>query len=827
MGEQNVSGPRVVVIGAGIVGVNVVDELVQRGWTRITVIEQGPERLPGGSTSHAPGLVFATNPSKTMTDFAVYTIDKLSELGCFRAVGGLEVATTPERLAELHRRQGWATSWGFEGEILDPAAAKALYPLIDEDVVLGGYHTPRDGLALAAQATQVLVDRTRAAGVDYRYETTVTGIEQSDGRVTAVVAGDDRFPADVVVLAAGFWGPRIGALAGVGIPLLPLAHQYVRTTPLPAQRGRVETPNGVRLPILRHQDQDLYYREHGERMGIGSYAHRPLPIDPDDLVEYEAAEVTPERMPSSLTFTPDDFAPAWAESQKLLPGLRDTEIEYGFNGIFSFTPDGGSLVGEAPGLDGFVVAEAVWVTHSAGVARAVAELLVDGQSRVDLGPADIARFESVQRTPEYVSRTAQQNFIEVYDILHPLQPREEPRGLRVSPFHERQRELGAFFLEAGGWERPHWYEANAALLPELPPEWAPPERDAWAARFASPISAVEAWKTRTAVAMYDLTPLTRIEVTGPGAGVLLQRLTTGHVLRGPGSVIYTLLLDDAGGVRSDITVARLGDEHFQVGANGGIDVAYLTREARRQSDADPARWVQVRDITPGTTVIGLFGPRAPDVIAAVTRDDFSNEGLGYFRAKRASIGGIPVTALRLSYVGERGWELYATADVGLRLWDVLWDAGQSHGLVAAGRGAFNALRLEKGYRSWGIDMTTEHVPTEAGLDFAVKNTKDDFVGKVALANRSAASTRRLRTLTVDDGRTVVLGKEPVFVGDDAVGYVTSAAYGYTVGRPVAYAYLPADTPVGATVEIGYFDRRVNATVTDDVLVDPEGRRMRG
>lgn len=823
MAERTAPHPRVVVIGAGIVGVNVADELAQRGWQRITVVEQGPERLPGGSTSHAPGLVFATNPSKTMTEFAVYTIDKLRALGCFREVGGLEVATTPERLTELHRRQGWATSWGFEGSILDPAAVKALYPLIDESAVLGGYHTPGDGLALAAQATQLLIDRTRAAGVEYRFEATVTGIEHNGGRVSAVVVGDEHIPADIVVLAAGFWGPRIGRLAGVDIPLLPLAHQYVRTTPLPEQRGAAENE----LPILRHQDQDLYFREHGERMGIGSYAHRPLPVDLDDLVEYDPAEMTPERMPSSLAFTPEDFAPAWVQARRLLPGLRDTEIEYGFNGIFSFTPDGGSLVGEAPGLDGFVVAEAVWVTHAAGVARAVAELLVDGYSRVDLGPADIARFEGVQRTPEYVARTAQQNFIEVYDILHPLQPKEEPRGLRVSPFFLRQRELGAFFLEAGGWERPQWYEANAALVPELPPEWTPPERDVWAGQFASPISAVEAWKTRTAVAMYDLTPLTRIEVTGPGAGVFLQRLTTGHVLRGPGSVIYTLLLDDAGGVRSDVTVARLAGEHFQVGANGGADVAYLTREARRQSAADPANWVHVRDVTGGTTVIGLFGPRAREVIGAISSDDFSSAGLGYFRATRASIAGIPVTALRLSYVGELGWELYTSADLGLRLWDALWDAGQPFGLVAAGRGAFNALRIEKGYRAWGTDMTTEHTPTEAGVGFAVKSSKDDFVGRAALSGRVAASDTRLRTLTVDDGRTIVLGKEPVFVEGDAVGYVTSAAYGYTVGCPVAYAYLPAATPVGAKVEIGYFNRRVPATVAEDVLVDPEGRRLRG
>ncbi|MET3774455.1 FAD-dependent oxidoreductase, partial [Arthrobacter nitrophenolicus] len=345
-----------------------------------------------------------------------------------------------------------------------------------------------------------------------------------------------------------------------------------------------ELPNGARLPILRHQDQDLYYREHGDRYGIGSYAHKPMPVDLDELGTFKPDEISEHNMPSRLDFTLEDFLPAWEATKQLLPALHEAEIEDGFNGIFSFTPDGGSLVGESKELDGFYVAEAVWVTHSAGIARAVAELLTEGKSSIDLGDCDIHRFEDVQLTPEYVSETSQQNFVEIYDVLHPLQPKLSPRNLRVSPFHARHKQLGGVFLEGGGWERPYWFEANADLLKEMPAEWQPPARDAWSGMFSSPIAAAEAWKTRTAVAMYDMTPLKRLEVSGPGAQKLLQELTTADMTKKPGAVTYTLLLDHAGGIRSDITVARLNEDTFQLGANGNIDTAYFDRAARHQTN---------------------------------------------------------------------------------------------------------------------------------------------------------------------------------------------------------------------------------------------------
>ncbi|WP_329551729.1 GcvT family protein [Streptomyces sp. NBC_00696] len=811
------AGPRVVIIGAGVVGAALADEISARGWTEVTVVDQGPLPATGGSSSHAPGLVFQTNSSKTMTELARYTVEKLCSLDvdgkpCFLQVGGLEVATTPERVAELHRRHGWITAWGVEARLLSPEECVEQHPLVNPDRVLGGLLVPTDGLAKAVLAVEAQIRRATERGVTFLARHEVLDVQQADGRVTGVLTDQGEIPADIVVCCAGIWGPKIARMVGMSLPLTPLGHQLAWTGPVPALAGQTE--EAVR-PILRHQDADLYYRDRFDAIGIGYYGHRPMPISADDILSVDEAD----DMPSVLKFTEDDFADAWTETQSLLPATKDAKVEEGINGLFSFTTDNFPLLGESSDVKGFWVAEAVWVTHSAGVGRAMAEWLVDGHcSSFDLHECDVNRFEQHQLAPEYVLARDCRNFVEVYDILHPLQPSGEPRPIRTSPFHTRQSEHGAVFLEANGWERPQWYEANSALLEGR----SIPTPNDWAAQYWSPIVGAEAQVTRETVAMYDMTALKRLEVTGPGAADFLEGLVTGKVAKSVGSVTYTLLLDEDGGIRSDITVARLARDRFQVGANGNLDLDWLTRHL----PADGT--VQVRDITPGTCCIGLWGPLARKVLQPLTDEDFTNEGLKYFRAKKAYIGTVPVTAMRLSYVGELGWELYTTADQGQKLWDTLWQAAKPLGGIIAGRGAFNSLRLEKGYRSFGTDMTYEHDPYEAGVAFAVKLDKGDFLGKAALERRKTAVQRQLTCLTIDDPHSVVMGKEPVYDGERAVGHVTSAAYGYTIGKGIAYAWLPAElTTPGTPLHIGYFDRRVEAVVTAEPLFDPTMSRLRG
>ncbi|MET3807264.1 glycine cleavage system aminomethyltransferase T/glycine/D-amino acid oxidase-like deaminating enzyme [Nakamurella sp. UYEF19] len=848
--------PSVVIIGGGIVGASLADEITERGWTNVTVVDGGPLPVSGGSTSHAPGVVFQTNGTKVMTDFAQYTVDKFSRLTyqgdpCYLAVGGLEIATTPERAVELQRRLGYAHSWGVEGaRLMDPEEVVRTWDLLESSTIHGGLFVPNDGIAKAVRAVGAQLDRavSRGATVLARHE--VLDILTSGNKVTGVRTDQGDLPADIVVCCAGIWGPKVAAMVGQTLGLTPLAHQFVWTDTVRDLAGR--TTESIR-PVLRHQDADLYYRENGTGLGIGSYRHRPMPVEATDLASWRDAE-SAGGQPSVLDFTPEDFEFPLAETARIMPTLGELDLKTAFNGVFSFTTDNMPLMGPHATLDGFWTAEAVWVTHSAGVAKAMAEWIIDGySSSFDLHACDVNRFERHQLAPKYIEAKDCQNFVEVYDILHPLEPMNHSRPLRTSPFYPRQVSLGGEFLEASGWERPHWYAANDSLVTsDRNSGWHIPEPGDWAGKFWSPTIAAEAAITRTDVALYDMTALKRIEVTGAGATEFLQSLVTGKMAKSIGSVTYCLMLDVDGGIRSDVTVARLGAEHYQVGANGAIDLDWMRRHLPAASS------VQVRDITAGTCCIGIWGPRARDVVQPLTDADFSNTGFKYFRAQTCFLGTVEVTAMRLSYVGELGWELYTTADQGLVLWDLLMKAGAEHGIIAAGRGAFNALRIEKGYRSFGGDMTNEHTPIQAGVDFAVK-LDQEFLGKSALVAREDDG-KRLCLLTIEGPNDIVLGSEPVFpapptpalinfdgahevgpnvtggagidpmmsaVDSRAVGYVTSAAYSYTLGVPLAYAWLPAElTAPGTAVEIGYFGERYRAVVTAEPAFDPEMKKIR-
>ncbi len=841
------STPRVIIIGAGIVGASLADELTARGWTDVTVLDAGGLPAAGGSSSHAPGVVFQTNGTKVMSDLARYTVGKFSALSwrgepCYLPVGGLEIATSAERAAELQRRFGFAQSWGVPGaRLLDAGQTARAFDLLDPEVLHGGLYVPGDGIAKSLRAIAAQLDRAAGRGATVRDHAVVRGITSTVTSAGSQVTGVDvetggtteHLAADIVVCCAGIWGQAVAGMVDMTLPLTPLAHQLARTADLPALAGATAE---ARRPVLRHQDADLYFREDHAGLYIGSYRHRPMPVSQADL----AAPGPADPMPSVQPFTPQDFAFPLAESARILPATAGTELAQAINGIFSFTTDNLPLVGPHPSLSGFWVAEAVWVTHSAGVAAALAEWLVVGRSETfDLHGIDVNRFERHQLSPAYILAKDCQNFVEVYDIVHPLQPMEHSRPLRTSPFYPRQLELGAVFLEANGWERPHWYAANDDLVAGARNTgWHIPEPDSWASQFWSPTIAAEAAITRTDVALYDMTSLKRLEVTGPGATAFLQGMVTGNIARSVGSVVYCLLLDIGGRIRSDITVARLGPDRYQIGANGALDQDWLARHlaASGQTRAPQAETVQIRDTTAGTCCIGIWGPRARDVVQALTDTDFSHAGFGYFRAKTAYLRSVEVTALRVSYVGELGWELYTSADQGLVLWDLLMAAGAEHGIIAAGRGAFNSLRLEKGYRSFGTDMTHEHDPYQAGLAFAVKPGKGEFLGRDALAARAANVRSRLTLLTVTEPNGIALGSEPVYradtgsddrSGDRPVGYLTSAGYSYTLGTPLAYAWLPAElAEPGTELRIGYFDRRYPAVVTAEPAFDPDGSRIR-
>jgi glycine cleavage system aminomethyltransferase T/glycine/D-amino acid oxidase-like deaminating enzyme len=741
--------------------------------------------------------------------------------------GSLEVATTPERMQELKRRQGFARSYGLEGtEIVSPEEAAQRSPLLDPSTILGAYWVPSDGAGKGVKIVEALARKARDAGVALEGGIEVTGFDIRDGRVHGVRTDHGDVECERVLLCAGIWGPSVGALAGVPIPLVAVQHQLVWTDPIPElSEGSADpgTDTWMTEPVVRHQDMSLYFRQREDHFGVGNYRHEPI-VTPQREIRKPGAPMQPSLMP----FTPEHFDVCEREASRMFPALsgrmRPSDPARTLNGMFSFTPDAGSIVGESADVRGFWVCEAVWVTHAAGMARQAVEWMVEGSPSYDLAEADANRFYPFQTSAPYVLERGKQQYREVYDIIHPLQQPSKPRDLKLTPFFERHRELGAEFFQGAGWERPQWFSANRELVGGVTYEWA--RRTGWAAQGWSPEVGAEHLATRERVSLVDITPFAKLDVTGPDALAYLERVFANRIDRPVGSVVYTSALTERGGIRLDLTVTRKDEDRFRIVTGGGSgyhDEAYL-RSLIREGER-----VQITVRTGSLFALGLWGPQARDVLAAVTDVDVSNEAFPYLTARYLSIGEVtPVWAQRISYAGELGWELYGQIAMGRRAWDVLWQAGREHGLVAAGAGAFDSLRLEKGFRLWGQDIDTEHDPLSAGLGWAVRWDKD-FRGRVALEaiRDGGGPEQRLTCMTLDDDRAVVVGKEPIWHGDRVVSYVTSANYGYSIGRGIVYGYLPAELAVeGTPLEVEYFGERLAATVASEPLWDPKGERQK-
>jgi len=819
---------QIVIVGAGIVGCSTAYELTRLGWTDIVVIDQGPLFETGGSTSHAPGLVFQINGSRTVSKLAQDTVRLYEHLNegeatpIWYSVGSLEVATTPERLEELKRRQGFARAWDLPAEILSPEEATRRLPLLDRDRILGALHVPNDGLVHAVPAAAKLARLAEEAGAEFHGHTTVTGFRiegdqergRAGGRIRGVETTAGTIATDRVLIATGIWGPVVGKLAGITIPLMPFRHLYAETEPIPeiaARRG----PDSPELadPVLRHQDRSMYFRQKNDCYGIGSYRHVELPIEAADLPREHGHSV------AHLPDFPDElFANALEYAADLLPALAGRRLVRRLNGVFSFTPDANSLLGEWPDLRGLWLAEAVWVTHGGGAGRLMAEWLVDGAPSYDVREVDVRRFARHVYHHAYIRRRGIQQYREVYDILHPLDQFTEPRNIRLSPFHRRQEELGAVFFEGAGWERPRWHESNARLLADR--SWP---RGPWAMRNWSPINGAEHMAAREAVALMDLSPFVKIRVAGPGALGFLQRLTASEMDRRVGRVTYTTLLNDRGGIVADLTVTRLGPDEFLLVDGAGTGLRTMTR-VRDLAPTDGS--VMVDDVSSAWCCVGMWGPAAQAVMDAVSEEPVT---LSRFNSGRVTIAGVPALALRVSYVGEHGWEIYAPTEYAIRLWDALWETGRPHGLAPIGLAAQDSLRLEKGYRLWGQDIHTEFDPYEAGLEFVLALEKGDFIGREALLRRREAGppARRLSCLVLDTPDSVLMGTEPILVGSEKVGHVTSANFGFAIDRSIAYGYLPAELArPGQRVDLQYFGLRHPATVTEEPLYDPTDARMR-
>ncbi len=833
------SDARVVVIGAGIVGNSLVYQLALHGWKDIVLLDKGPLPNPGGSTGHASNFIFPVDHSKEMTDLTADSVRQYQELDVFTRSGGIEVARTPERIEELKRRMTSSASWGIDSELLTPAEVAELVPFVDPGVILGGFHTPSVGVVDSLRAGTLMREKamelealTVVAGAS------VTGVDVEHGHVRGVRTDQGDIAAETVVIACGIWSPRIAAMAGAKIPLTPAVHQMISVGPVPLF---ADTVGEITYPIVRDVDTNMYERQHGGDLEVGSYAHRPILMRADDIPSIEESKLSPTELP----FTQDDFDPQMEHALELIPSVLEDEtvgIRYAINGLLSLTPDGMPILGETPEVNGLWSAAAIWIKEAPGIARMVAEWMTDDAPEIDPHGTDIARFYDHQTTSFHVDARSSEGFNKTYGIVHPMEQWSSNRDVRLSPFNERERALDAVFYEAVGWERPFWYGSNEGLLGEYGEAVMPREAE-WESRWWSPIINAEHLALRDRVGMVDLTAFAILDITGPGALDYLQGMVVSQMDVAVGRVVYTPMLNAAAGIKGDITIMRLDEQHFRIvtgGHSGMSDRKWFTDHLPADGSA------QLFDATSTLCTLGLWGPRARDVLGAITSADVSNEAFAFATCRSIEAGPLDVLASRISYMGELGWELYLPMEQGARLWDLVWEAGREHGLVPVGIGAYaGTARLEKSYRAHGNELDLEHDLVEAGM--ARPKVKDaDFVGRDAyLRQREEDPVRVLCTLTLDDAtsssgvKRYMMGREPVLAPDgapltDARGrrsYVTSAGSGPSVGSHLMMSYLPPEeASVGTELQVEYFGERYPVTVAvagSAPLFDPDDARMKG
>ncbi|PLR81172.1 FAD-dependent oxidoreductase [Bacillus canaveralius] len=804
---------KIVIIGAGIVGCSTAYYLNKMGHGDITVIEQGPLFETGGSTSHAPGLVFQISFSKVLTTLASQTVEAFKELSSdghpsFYSVGSLELAETAERFEDLKRKAGIGKSWGMEAFVLSPEACARKFPSINTDNLYGGLYVPSDGIAKPLRAVDIMANFAKSCGTKFYGHTEVTGIQVVDGQVKTVETSIGRFETDLIICCAGFWGPRIGEMVGVTIPLQPMAHQYVLTNDLPELASETEE---VTSPLIRHQDSSMYYRQVFNGIGIGSYQHRPLPVEVSEIIKKGEAK----EMPSVKPFTHEDFEKPWQDALELIPSLTKAGIKKGINGIFSFTPDGMPLLGESQKVRGFWVAEAIWVTHSAGVGKAMAEWIVNGAPTLDLELCDINRFDTYAQSPGYYKKRSIENYEKVYDIHHPYMPPETSRNVRVSPYYLRQKSLGAYFNEKSGWEQPQWYESNERLVETY--ETSILRRKGWAAEFWSPIIEAEQLHTCRYAGMYDATASKkRLEISGEGALDFLQKMTTNNVDIPIGHVTSTLMLHELAGIKDEIRVVRTATSTFFVLCTGAVEASWIKKQLSVSSK------IVIQDRTAGMCGLGVIGDKAIQIMHSLDPDNFAISKWEIGRAQELYIGNVSVLAVYDYYVGTAGWEFFTTCDQGLQLWDMLLEAGRQHQLIALGDRALEGLRIESFVTRSGKDFWSEHDPFQVGLGYMVDFNKPTFIGKEALIQRKARESRlKLTMLLLEDPSMVVMGYEPVLNEDKVAGFITSAGYVYSLGKGIVYALLsPEVVREGNTLSIEYFGKRykVNIMNPSEVIV---------
>lgn len=810
---------RVVIAGGGIIGCSVAYHLTKLGWTDVVLLEQN--QLTSGTTWHAAGLVGQLRASRNLTRLACYATDLYARLEeetgqatGFVQTGSVIVARTPDRMTELQRGASMARAFGIEVEAVGPAEVTQYHPMVRTDDLVGGLWLPGDGRTSPVDTTQALAKGARRGGARIFENSRVTGVRTKDGRVVGVTVGrnggERQVGCEVLVNAAGAWAREFGRLAGVAVPLHAAEHMYVVT----------EAIDGVTatLPTLRDYDGRFYMREDAGKLLIGGFEPVAKPWPGDGMPHDRPFIELPEDW--------EHFDVLLQAALERIPALETAGIRRFFNGPESFTPDTAYYLGEAPELPGFYVAagfNSVGIASAAGAGKALAEWIAEGRPTMDLWDVDIRRSEPFQNTTAYLRTRIAEALGVLYAMHWPYRQPETARDARLTQCHDAHRSRGACFGIVAGWERPLWY-GSAGEPARMEYSYGP---QAW-----WPHARAEACAAREAVALFDMSPFANFTLDGPDAEGVLRRLCANDVAVEPGRVVYTQLLNDRGGIEADLTVTRLGEDSWWIVTGPAVRRRDL-HHIRRHIPPD-ARAV-LTDVTSGWAAFGIMGPRARDLLSGLTDADVSAAAFPFAAAREIEIGYAPARALRVSYVGELGYELYVPTEFARPVHDLIAAAGERLGLVHAGLFAQDSLRLEKGFKHWGHDIGIEDTPLEAGLGFAVAFDRNrDFIGREALLRqRETGIGRRLVLFTVEEGEPLLLHEEPVWRDGVLVGSTTSGNRGFTVGKPVCFAWVAGDGgPVGpdwllaGRYEIEVAGERFPATPHLGPLVDPQGARMR-
>jgi len=799
---------RVVIIGGGITGCSIAYHLTKMGWRDVVILDKG--ELTSGATFHAAGLVGQLRASVNITKMLKYSVELYSRLEeetgqhtSWSPVGGLRIASSKDRMEELRRSAAMARTFGLPMELISPKEACDLFPLMERKGIVGAAFLPTDGQIDPSAVTYGLAQGARKRGAEIYTETRVTGIRLKDGAVDEVLTEKGRIKTEIIVNAAGIWAPEIGRMAGISIPIIPMEHQYLITKPIEGvKRG---------MPTMRDPDLLVYFREEVGGLIMGGYEHNPIPWALDGIPK----DFTKTLLKSNF----EHFEPLSNLAMKRVPAIGQAEILTLLNGPEAFTSDGDFIMGEASEVRNFFVAAgfcAHGIAAAGGVGKMMAEWIIDGEPSLDLWRLDIRRLGAHHGSQKYALDRSIEVYAHHYSMSWPYEEMLSARPLRTSPLYTRLKSMRAVFGEKYGWERPNWF-APGGVSARDKLGWGIPN---WFEHVAREHRAI-----RTGAGVIDQSSFGKIEIKGPDALPFLQKITDNQMDKPIGSVTYTQMLNEKGGIECDLTVSRLDEDHFYLITGTAFikhDLGWIKKHLPRGVS------VAVTDITSARTCLTLCGPKSRDILKQLTKEDISHEGFPYMTCREIHIGYAPVLAIRITYVGELGWELHIPTEYSLYVYDTLWEAGKSFGLINAGYRAMDSLRLEKGYRYWSGDISPEYTPLEAGLDFCVRFEKGDFIGRGALlAQKQKGISRRLCCLTIDSGSLMPLGKEAILDGDKVVGIVTSGGYGHTIQKPIVYGYLPIPhSKPGTRLQIEVAARRYEAVVEKEPLYDPENLKVK-